>query len=92
MAKKPKNEIKLVKCEQYTEFDNRFFGLYKEQSEAIEQWLTDHIKEKHGDKKEYHGAIGGAYTYEFTPTSLGIVTVFKCYCGDGVNVSDYSEW
>lgn len=40
-----------------------------------------HIKEKHFCT-QYGGAIGGSYSYTFTPTSLGTVGEIKCTCGD----------
>lgn len=51
-----------------------------------------------GDKKQpYLGAIGGALTYEFTPTGLGIITkVTFCKGLPGheatVDLTDYDEW
>lgn len=39
-----------------------------------------------------HGAIGGAVTYEFTPTNLGVVTKVKCACGETKDLTDYDEW
>lgn len=37
-------------------------------------------------------AIGGAITYEFAPTSLGVVVKVKCHCGANIDVSDYENW
>lgn len=45
---------------------------------------------------EGYGAIGGALTYEFTPTSLGTVT--KVYYLKGhpnetsIDITDYEDW
>jgi hypothetical protein len=39
----------------------------------------------------YSGAIGGALTYCFSPTSIGMVTIVKC--GDmELNLTDYGSW
>ena len=38
------------------------------------------------------GAIGGRLTYSFTPTSLGLITVVSCACGEEANLTDYSNW
>lgn len=38
------------------------------------------------------GAIGGQYTFCFTQTSIGMVVVIKCACGDYRNVTDYESW
>lgn len=38
------------------------------------------------------GAIGGRYTYEFCPTSIGIVEAVVCACGARCDVTDYESW
>src|SRR3989304_6643768 len=46
-------------------------------------------------KKHSHcerGAIGGATTVSFSPTSIGIVVKVKCHCGKEKDVTDYSVW
>lgn len=51
------------------------------------------INEFHPDCKNiYSGAIGGGSTYIFTPTSLGVVTKYKCKCGDILDVTNYDIW
>lgn len=83
-----------VKCETYTEY-KQCFGLYKEQSQAISDWKRKHDTDKHmrlGQTHRYAGAIGGAYTYEFTRTSIGQCVHVKCACGEGIDVSDYDNW
>ncbi len=87
---KPKH----VSCDDYTEYKETF-GLYKEQREAIKTWMEFHDKDKHirpGGSHRYSGAIGGAYSYTFTGTSLGVVTVVQCSCGESIDVSDYDHW
>ncbi len=37
-------------------------------------------------------AIGGAFTYSFTPTSLGDVIKVKYFTGDEIDLSDYEDW
>ncbi len=38
------------------------------------------------------GAIGGQYTYLFTPTSIGVVVRVKCACGAEIDLSNYEDW
>lgn len=57
------------------------FEINNEEYEAIEQWKCDHEKEKHNGKLK-HGAIGGNYTYEFIPTSIGTIGSIRCSCGE----------
>lgn len=80
-----------VSSDTYTGYEPTF-GLYVEQRQAIHGWMTSHDAEKHGGKARPTGAIGGAFTYEFTPTSIGTVTTVRCSCGDRLDVSDYDQW
>ena|ERR1700690_4488086 len=78
----------------YTEY-RKIFGHYKEQNLIIQKWIEEHDKAKHINSEQTHrysGAIGGAYTYEFTPTSLGTVARVRCSCGEVIDVSDYDQW
>lgn len=84
-----------VPCKSYTDYDDGGFGLYREQREAIDAWQEKHDKEKHMSKDETFrnvGAIGGAYTYEFTGTSLGQIVHVRCACGETIDVTDYDQW
>ena len=47
----------------------------------IREWKEKHNNEAHNGSYAYAGAIGGRYTYEFTPTSIGTIGVVKCICG-----------
>lgn len=38
------------------------------------------------------GAIGGRFTYSFTPTGLGHVVVVSCTCGMKINITDFDNW
>jgi hypothetical protein len=55
-------------------------------------WRTNHEAMSHDGKPPYAGAIGGAYQWKFTPTSLGVTIVFRCMCGEEINLTDFSEW
>lgn len=57
----------------------------------IREWKAQHEKEKHGGSG-YAGAIGGRYTYEFTPTSIGEFGRIRCSCGDHFDFDDGSDW
>lgn len=64
----------------------RGFGITEDEQKAIQRWKDKHDIEDHGlntlDKKlRSGGAIGGRYTYEFIPTSIGTIGVIKCSCG-----------
>lgn len=55
---------------------NRGFPISEEEHDQIKSWMTEHNK-CHSNS----GAIGGGYTYCFTPTSIGIIGTVKCTCG-----------
>jgi hypothetical protein len=38
------------------------------------------------------GAIGGKYTWLFTPTSLGCIIILKCACGEELDLSHSENW
>lgn len=75
---KLQNEIKELKAKK----DNGItFYLTEKETKAISEWINKHIEEKHGGNS-YAGAIGGRFSYNFTPTSIGDIGVIKCSCGD----------
>lgn len=58
-------------------------------------WQKAHDAEKHippGKTYRYSGAIGGAYTWCFTPTSIGTIASIRCSCGEKLDITDYDEW
>jgi hypothetical protein len=61
------------------------FSLSDDQEEKLKQWKETH-ECKHRNKSQ--GAIGGQYTYEFVPTSIGVFCSVKCSCGKSINISD----
>lgn len=61
------------------------FSLSEDQELKLKKWQDTH-ECKHRNKS--HGAIGGQYTYEFIPTSIGVFCSVKCSCGEELNISD----
>ena len=64
----------------------RGFPISNEEQEDIDAWIKQHEKECHPPKqtpfgKIRGGAIGGCYSYIFTPTSVGTIGTIKCNCG-----------
>ena len=64
--------------EQIQEDYRRGFPITKEESDDINKWKKNHDATEHGNVDGYHGAIGGGYTYEFIPTSIG--SFGTCFC------------
>lgn len=78
---KMKTELDSFKREYY-----RGFPISKEERQQIAEWKEKHEAEAHncyslGDRLRRSGTIGGSYTYEFIPTSIGTVGKIKCSCG-----------
>lgn len=78
---KMKKELDSFKREYY-----RGFPISKEEQKQIEEWKKKHEVEVHhchtlDDRLRRSGTIGGSYTYEFIPTSIGTVGTIKCNCG-----------
>lgn len=59
------------------------FKLSAQQIKKYEEWKDNKSKEV------YVGAIGGAYSFIFTPTGVGII--IKVACADGTEL-DLTEW
>ena len=63
----------------------RGFPISEDESKAISDWIDKHEKEKHPRPEGLFprgGAIGGSYSYIFTPTSVGVFGTIKCTCGE----------
>ena len=67
------------------------FTIDPEDVEQIKKWKEKHELEKHNGS-DYAGAIGGRYTYEFTPTSIGTFGRVRCSCGDYFDYDDGTDW
>lgn len=83
-------EMKLMEMKKANK-NKIIFTIEDEQLEKLRNWKAQHIVEKHGGSS-YAGAIGGRYTYIFTPTSIGSVKTVRCSCGEEYNIEDASDW
>jgi len=78
------------------------FQLDKDQYEKLKAWREEQdLKVMEAQKgtdlehsgEAYYGASGGAYTYSFTPTSLGcVVKVTNGATNDTIDLTDYDMW
>lgn len=71
--------------------NSQTFVILPEKVKIIKEWKKQHEKEKHNGSS-YIGTIGGRYTYEFTPTSIGEFGRIRCSCGDHFDFDDGSDW
>ena len=67
-----------AQLEKIQEDYRRGFPVTKEESDNITKWKKNHDATEHGNADGYHGTIGGGYTYEFLPTSIG--SFGTCFC------------
>jgi len=63
------------------------FDFDPEQLKKLSAWIGTK------DLDEYSGASGGRFTYQFTPTSLGMVSkVIDNLKKDEIDLTDYTSW
>lgn len=70
-----KDKLKTISEEYY-----RGFPISAETASRINEWKKNHRHDS--------GAIGGTFTYEFIPTSIGTIGTIKCICGDSFTFED----
>lgn len=68
------------------------FEITEEQQKIFENWKTIHNKKCVFSDPMKQGAIGGRFTYIFTPTGLGVITKVKCACGDEIDLTNSENW
>ena len=62
------------------------FPMTEEEVQKAEKWIKEHNESAH--ITESFGAIGGQYTYDFTPTSIGVLCGLRCSCGAHITLTD----
>lgn len=64
------------------------FALTEKEMKKFKLW-----DKKHNCKfTRNSGAIGGALTFSFTPTSIGDIHRVECACKEVLDLTDYSDW
>jgi len=64
------------------------------QSKTAKRFLkTTIVKDKDGRERPYYGVDGGAYSYIFTPTSIGTaVKARHNVTKDEIDLTEYDQW
>ena len=70
-------------------YEKKTFDLSVEQHKKYDEWRIEKNKTK---GEVYVGAIGGAYTFCFTPTGLGNMVEVKCADGTKLDLTDSDLW
>lgn len=72
------------------------FQLDADQMKQFVTWRDEQDKvvaQKQGRDEAYYGAIGGGYTFCFTPTGLGVaLTVVNNVTKEEINLTEYDKW
>lgn len=73
------------------------FETTEHEHEALAAWLQKHVQscvywQPNEEGLLPQGASGGAITYCFTPTTIGLVTKVRCACGTEGDLTDYNDW
>ncbi len=83
-----KREYDLLKLNIRSLCSSIAFSLTPEQIEQVQQFKAKVETERGSD---YAGSIGGATTYQFTPTSLGAI-IKVTHFGQTLDLTDYQSW
>ncbi len=65
------------------------FGLTGKQWKKYQKWRKAKTKK---DGELYVGAIGGAYSFCFTPTGIGEMVTVRAADGEVLDLTDYDAW
>ena len=65
------------------------FEVTEKQYKKYQRW-GNAKKKKEGEL--YVGAIGGAYSFCFTPTGVGEIVTVQAADGDELDLTDYNTW
>jgi len=69
---------------------NHVFELDAESRSAADKFEAEH-EARHADIGPT--AIGGRYTFEFTPTSVGVFAGLHCAtCGERIHLTEHVSW
>ena len=71
------------------------FEITPEELKRIAEWETEQDQkwaEKFKTPRAYYGASGVSLTYEFTPTSLGVVCKVRHVGGEELDFTEYLDW
>lgn len=68
------------------------FSLSEKQGEKLAAWQEEQDAEARASEHHY-GASGGAYSYTFTPTTLGVaVVVTNNLTKESIDLTDWEDW
>lgn len=73
-----------------------FHLLNEDQAQKLAAWMQEQdtkVAARQNRPDAYYGASGGAYTYKFTPTTLGLVIkVENGLTKEEIDLTEYDGW
>jgi hypothetical protein len=69
--------------------EEKTFNLNSAQIKKFNTWRKEKNKANKGEV--YAGAVGGAYSFCFTPTGIGTLVTVKCIDGTELDITDENE-
>jgi len=93
ISKKIKEKVKAMSNGTYTPLEKQkvvlTFEITEKQYKKYQRWRRAKTK-KEGEL--YVGAVGGAYTFCFTPTGIGQIIEVRTSDGDRLDLTDFDTW
>ena len=93
ISKKIKEKVKAMANGTYTPPKKQkvvlTFEITEKQHKKYQKWRRDKVKK---DGELYVGAVGGAYTFCFTPTGIGEIVEVTASDGDKLDLTDFDTW
>jgi hypothetical protein len=93
ITKRMKEKIKAIANGTYTPPEKDkvklTFEVTEKQYKKYQRWRNAK-KKKEGEL--YVGAIGGSYSFCFTPTGVGEIVTVQAADGDELDLTDYNTW
>jgi len=65
---------------------------FRMDNKELQDWKEEHNKTCPFADPMKQGAIGGRFTYCFTPTGLGCIKTIKCACGEEFDLTHSEDW
>lgn len=76
--------------------DGRTFCLTEEEWTKARKWMKEVDPPSEDPNAMRHGTIGGAFSFEFTPTAVGLIAkvIFRPTKGEErtLDLTDYGSW
>lgn len=83
MPSEEEKEMILHICKTFP--NTQTFKLEEDQQKKLKEWMDSLPKAK-------NATIGGAYSYEFNPTGIGLSLIVKRVDGHEIDLTEYNKW